>query len=91
MNDSATPERPAIRVCIKRLQDLVRGRVLQRACMPNAFVLTQAGTTRRASIHLLADRAALQTADPGGIDVMGCNPAGLRRQAALREPHPQAR
>jgi formamidopyrimidine-DNA glycosylase len=35
------------------------------------LVLTEAGTTRRASIHLLADRAALQASDPGGIDVMG--------------------
>ena len=35
------------------------------------LVLTEAGTTRRASIHLLADRTALQASDPGGIDVMG--------------------
>ena len=35
------------------------------------LVLTEAGTTRRASLHLLADRAALQASDPGGIDVMG--------------------
>lgn len=36
------------------------------------LVLTEAGTTRRASIHLLADRAALQAADPGGLEPMGC-------------------
>jgi formamidopyrimidine-DNA glycosylase len=35
------------------------------------LVLTEAGTQRRASIHLLADRAALAAADPGGIDVIG--------------------
>ena len=35
------------------------------------LVLTEAGSKRRASIHLLADRAALQAADPGGIDVLG--------------------
>ena len=34
------------------------------------LVLTEAGTKRRASIHLHADRAALQGSDPGGIDVM---------------------
>ena len=34
------------------------------------LVLTEAGTTRRASIHLLADRAALLAMDPGGIDVL---------------------
>lgn len=36
------------------------------------LVLTEAGTTRRASIHLLADRAALQATDPGGLEPMGC-------------------
>ena len=34
------------------------------------LVLTEAGTQRRASIHLLADRAALEAMDPGGIDVL---------------------
>ncbi|MFO1330818.1 MAG: DNA-formamidopyrimidine glycosylase family protein [Rubrivivax sp.] len=35
------------------------------------LVLTEAGTTRRAAIHLLADRAALQAADPGGLEPIG--------------------
>lgn len=35
------------------------------------LVLTEAGTQRRASIHLLADRAALAAADPGGLEVPG--------------------
>lgn len=39
------------------------------------LVLTEAGTTRRASLHLLADRAALAAADPGGIDVIGSSAA----------------
>jgi formamidopyrimidine-DNA glycosylase len=34
-------------------------------------VLTEAGSKRRASLHVLADRAALDAMDPGGIDVMG--------------------
>lgn len=34
------------------------------------LVLTEAGTQRRASLHLLPDRAALEAMDPGGIDVM---------------------
>lgn len=34
------------------------------------LVLTEAGTTRRASLHLLADRAALAAMDPGGLDVL---------------------
>lgn len=33
------------------------------------LVLTEQGSKRRASIHLLADRAALAAMDPGGIDV----------------------
>jgi formamidopyrimidine-DNA glycosylase len=33
------------------------------------LVLTEAGSRRRASVHLLAGRAALQAMDPGGIDV----------------------
>lgn len=46
------------------------------------LVLTEAGTTRRASIHLVADRAALAAMDPGGIDVMACDAAGF--EARLR-------
>lgn len=34
------------------------------------LVLTEAGTQRRAAIHLLADRAALRAMDPGGIEVL---------------------
>ena len=41
------------------------------------LLLTEAGTQRRASIHLLADRAALQAMDPGGIDVLGCDNAAF--------------
>jgi formamidopyrimidine-DNA glycosylase len=39
---------------------------------PNgSLVLTEAGSKRRASLHVLADEAALAAADPGGIDVIG--------------------
>ena len=60
------------------------------------LVLTEAGTTRRASIHLLADRAALAAMDPGGIDVMHSDLAAFtqRLQAenhtlkrCLTDPH----
>jgi formamidopyrimidine-DNA glycosylase len=37
------------------------------------LVLTEAGTTRRASLHLLDGRAALAAMDPGGVDVMACD------------------
>ena len=37
---------------------------------PNgSLVLTEAGSKRRASLHLFANEAAMQTVDPGGIDV----------------------
>jgi len=48
------------------------------------LVLTEAGSKRRASLHLLADARALAAADPGGIDVLAADPttfaAQLRRE-----------
>jgi formamidopyrimidine-DNA glycosylase len=41
------------------------------------LVLTEAGSKRRASLHLLPDRAALQAMDPGGIDVLACDLAAF--------------
>jgi len=41
------------------------------------LVLTEAGTTRRASVHLLAGHEALAAMDPGGIDVMTAEPAAF--------------
>ncbi len=39
---------------------------------PNGtLVLTEAGTKRRASLHVLAGEDALRSADPGGIDALG--------------------
>ena len=37
-----------------------------------SLLLTEAGTQRRASIHLLADRAALAATDPGGLELADC-------------------
>ena len=37
------------------------------------LVLTEAGSKRRASLHLVAGRAALAAMDPGGIDVLGAD------------------
>jgi formamidopyrimidine-DNA glycosylase len=41
------------------------------------LVLTEAGSKRRASLHLVAGRAALAAMDPGGIDVLGCELASF--------------
>lgn len=38
------------------------------------LTLTEAGTRKRASLHLLADAAALAQHDPGGIDVISATP-----------------
>ena len=41
------------------------------------LVLTEAGTTRRASVHLVQGRAALAAMDPGGIDVLAADLGGF--------------
>jgi formamidopyrimidine-DNA glycosylase len=50
------------------------------------LTLTEAGTKRRASIHLARGEAALQAHDPGGLDVMTATVAQLRG-ALTRERH----
>jgi formamidopyrimidine-DNA glycosylase len=44
------------------------------------LVLTEAGTQRRASLHLVSGRAALQAIDAGGIDVLACDVEAFARQ-----------
>ena len=50
------------------------------------LTLTEAGTRRRASIHLARGEAALAAHDPGGLDVLGADPADVSR-ALSRERH----
>lgn len=50
------------------------------------LVLTEAGTKRRASLHLLAGRDALERMDPGGIDVLSADLA-LFKQRLIAENH----
>jgi len=46
---------------------------------PNgSLVLTEAGSKRRASLHLFANQAAANDIDPGGIDVFATDLAGFR-------------
>jgi formamidopyrimidine-DNA glycosylase len=46
---------------------------------PNgSLVLTEAGTKRRASLHVLKGEQALQSADPGGIDVFASDLPAFR-------------
>jgi formamidopyrimidine-DNA glycosylase len=60
------------------------------------LLLTEAGTKRRASIHLVEGEAALAAMDPGGLEVLEANPeefaARLRQdrhtlKRALTDPH----
>jgi formamidopyrimidine-DNA glycosylase len=50
------------------------------------LTLTEAGTRRRASIHLVRGAAALGALDPGGLDVFTATPAAFR-SAVTRERH----
>jgi len=51
---------------------------------PNgSLVLTEAGTKRRASLHVLAGEEGLRSIDPGGIDILASDLASF--QAALTE------
>jgi formamidopyrimidine-DNA glycosylase len=60
------------------------------------LILTEAGTKRRASLHLVRGRAALAAHDPGGLEVLSSDAAAfaaaLRREnhtlkRALTDPH----
>ncbi len=50
------------------------------------LTLTEAGTRRRASIHLARGEPALAAFDPGGLDVLGATPAAFRASLS-RERH----
>src|SRR5262245_27167730 len=43
---------------------------------------TEAGTKRRASLHLVHGVSALAKLDPGGLEVLGCKPVAFRKALA---------
>ncbi len=47
------------------------------------LVLTEAGSKRRASLHLFAGESALETIDPGGIDVFNSDLDAFRRALTI--------
>jgi formamidopyrimidine-DNA glycosylase len=47
-----------------------------------SLVLTEAGSKRRASLHIVRGEAALHEIDPGGIEVLSADPAGFRAALA---------
>ena len=48
-----------------------------------SLVLTEAGSKRRASLHVVQGEDALHAIDPGGIDVMSCDLAAFRAALTL--------
>jgi formamidopyrimidine-DNA glycosylase len=48
-----------------------------------SMVFTEAGSKRRASLHVVADRAALALMDPGGIDVMSADLATFTQRLTV--------
>jgi formamidopyrimidine-DNA glycosylase len=50
------------------------------------LVLTEAGTRRRAALHVVRGRAALAAHDPGGLEPLACDLAAFRA-ALARENH----
>jgi formamidopyrimidine-DNA glycosylase len=50
------------------------------------FLLTEAGTKKRASLHLVRGERALAALDPGGLEVLEADEAGFRA-ALVRENH----
>ena len=45
-----------------------------------SLLITEAGTTHRASLHAAADGAALSAMDPGGLEVLSAGPAQFRER-----------
>ncbi len=48
-------------------------------------MLTEAGTKRRASLHLLGGEDSLRLMDPGGIDLLTSDLESFRRRAERRK------
>jgi formamidopyrimidine-DNA glycosylase len=64
------------------------GRYALAACDfdPGSLVLTEAGSTKRASLHLVEGDAGLTQHDRGGVEPMSCEPASFI-SAVRRENH----
>ena len=55
---------------------------------PNGtLLLTEAGTKKRASIHLVHGEAAVREHDPGGLERLRCEPRAIPRSAHARKSH----
>ena len=54
------------------------------------LVLTEAGSKRRASLHVVSGEDALRALDPGGLEVLDADLRGLLGRASPGEPHAEA-
>jgi formamidopyrimidine-DNA glycosylase len=62
---------------------LAKRRTLAAFDFPNgSLTVTEAGSKRRASLHLVRGEAGLAALDPGGIDVMTCSLAEFKARVA---------
>lgn len=75
MEPAPVPEQPARQPGAGRSRRATRGKPNQQARFEfenGVLVLTEAGTKRRASLHLIQGLTALKELDPGGLEVMDC-------------------
>jgi len=49
-----------------------------------SILLTEAGTQRRASLHVVAGESGLRSVDPGGLEVLGVEPSAFARTLRSR-------
>jgi len=50
---------------------------------PGTLTVTEAGSKRRASLHLIQDEAQLRRIDPGGLEVLACDLAAFSERLTL--------
>ena len=64
------------------------GRSARRCCSSSStngtLTLTEAGTKRRASLHVVGSAAQLAEHDRGGLEVLGVDPAAFRERLSAR-------
>ncbi|MBM0108843.1 hypothetical protein JM946_29270 [Steroidobacter sp. S1-65] len=62
----------------------IRGALLQLDFDNGILTLTEAGTKRRASLHVVAGEAQLEEHDRGGLEVLGVDPQSFRARMSER-------
>ena len=55
-----------------------------------SLLWSEAGTRKRASLHVVSGEDALRALDPGGLEVLDCTEKDFAQSASLCEPYSQA-